>query len=121
LNLTIQECSFYKDKMILKLCECDNPDDVKHLIGKNLFVKREELPLLNDDEYYWFDVLDMEVFTEKEGYLGKVENIIETGSNDVFVIKAEHEEILVPATRDVIKKIDYDQNTITIKMIEGLR
>jgi 16S rRNA processing protein RimM len=117
----VEECSFYKDKMILKIKGCDSADDVSQFIGKNLFITREELPPLDDNEFYWRDVFEMEVFTEEKEYLGKISEILTTGANDVLVVTKDQSEILIPATREVIKEIDYTQNKMTIMMLDGLR
>jgi 16S rRNA processing protein RimM len=120
MNLKIEECSFYKDKIVVKFYGYDSWSDVSQFIGKKLFVKRKDLPHLQDGEYYWMDILDMKVYTFNDEYLGKVEDIMDTGSNDVFIVRDGSNEILIPVTKEVLKKIDYEQNSIIVELIEGL-
>jgi len=96
-------------------------DDVSEFLGMNLYIKRNDLPALDEDEFYWTDIHGMKVFSSEDEFLGKVTDFIETGSNDVFVVSKGSDEILVPATREVIKKIDYEKNHIIVELLEGLR
>ena len=64
----------------------------------------------------------MEVYTEEGEYLGIISNIMETGSNDVYVITKEGtKDLLIPAIKDCIIKVDVAENKMTVKLMEGLR
>ena len=95
-------------------------DDLRALVDKNLYLKRKNLPPIDDNEFYWTDILDMQVVSTGDQYLGKVVDILATGANDVFVIKDESNEILIPAICDVVRKIDYDKNTIVVEHTDDL-
>ena len=120
LKIDIQDYFFYKDKMVLKFSGYDDPADIAGFIGKKIYIKRKELPPLEDSEFYWTDVIGMDVFTTEDQYLGNITDLIETGSNNVFVISDGKNEILIPSTREVIKKIDYVLNKVSVELIEGL-
>jgi 16S rRNA processing protein RimM len=97
-------------------------EEAKALIGSELFIKKEKLPELADGTYYWFDIIGLAVYTIEDKYLGRVESIIPTGSNDVYVVKdkAGNSEVLIPALESVVKKIDFKLKIIQVDLPEGL-
>jgi len=97
-------------------------DEAKALIGSELFIKKEKLSKLKDGTYYWFDIIGMDVYTVEDKYLGCIESIIPTGSNDVYVVKdkAGNGEILIPALESVVIKIDFKLKTMQVDLPEGL-
>ena len=66
-------------------------------------LKREHAVPLEADEYYIADLIGMEVFTEDGAFFGQLQDVIETGANDVYIIDSdEHGEVLIPAIQDCI-------------------
>jgi 16S rRNA processing protein RimM len=90
------------------------------LIGKNVFVDEADLPAPEENEFYYRDVIGCEVFLLDGTRLGIVEEIIATGANDVFVVRGDGKEVLVPAIEDVVKEIDAASKRIVIEAIPGL-
>ncbi|OGP67429.1 MAG: 16S rRNA processing protein RimM [Deltaproteobacteria bacterium RBG_16_44_11] len=90
------------------------------LVGGTIFLPKEMMPELPEGEYYWQDIIGLSVVGENGENLGKVESIFPTGSNDVYVCKGSHREILLPATADVIKKIDIQRRVMEVKLPKGL-
>ena len=94
------------------------------LIGSELFIERTSLPELEDGAYYWSDIIGLSVFTTDEQYIGLVESIISTGSNDVFIVrdsKKNHDnETLIPALESVVLEINLEQKTMRVNLPEGL-
>ena len=90
------------------------------LIGAGLFVPKEELPELEEDAHFWFDLIGMAVYTTEEKYLGRIESIIETGSNDVYVVQDNKKEVLIPALESVVLDIDIKDNRMQVDLPEGL-
>jgi 16S rRNA processing protein RimM len=97
-----------------------NRDQAKTLIGSELFIPQSELPDLDEDTYYWFDLIGMEVYTITEEFLGRIESIIETGSNDVYVVKGREKEVLIPALESVVLEIDLQHKRMQVDLPEGL-
>jgi len=95
-------------------------EEAEQLRGKAVLVDRAELPPLEEDEYYWHEILGMRVVTEGGGQVGKVTEIFPTGSNDVYVVREGAKEVLIPATKEVIIAIDREARTIVIHPLEGL-
>jgi len=95
-------------------------EQAKSLIGASVYCKKTDLPPLDKEEYYWYQVIGLEVYLESGKYLGKVAHIFNKGSNDVFVVKSKNEEYLIPATFEVIKAFDWERGVLWINPIEGL-
>ncbi|MBF8267775.1 MAG: rRNA processing protein RimM [Dehalococcoidia bacterium] len=119
--LRVERCRWHKGFALLKLRGIDTWEDAQHLQGASLEVPVEEMEPLAPDSYYHFQVLDMEVRTREGEYLGRVESILATGSNDVYVVRGEEGEILVPALKDVVVDVDTQEGRMTVDLPEGLR
>jgi 16S rRNA processing protein RimM len=92
----------------------------KTLIGAELFIPQSELPELDEDTYYWYDLIGIEVVTMTGEFLGRIESIIETGSNDVYVVKSNEKEVLIPALESVVLEIDLEHKRMQVDLPEGL-
>lgn len=119
--LKINNLKTKKNAVILKFEDIDNVEKAKILVPSFLKVKRSNAVKLPKDTYFIFDIIGLEVYTNQNELLGKVDNIISTGSNDVYVVKNKNKkEILIPAIREIIKNIDVKKKRITINMVDGL-
>jgi len=106
--------------LILRLKGVGRKEEVESLAGKEVLVRREFLSSLSEGEYYWFDILGMDVETEEGRHIGKVKEIFPTGANDVYGIEGKRREINLPATEEVIRHIDLEKRVITVHRLEGL-
>ena len=97
-----------------------NRGQAKTLIGAELFIPQSELPELDEDTYYWYDLIGIEVVTMTGEFLGRIESIIETGSNDVYVVKSNEKEVLIPALESVVLDIDLEHKRMQVDLPEGL-
>lgn len=109
---------------LLALKGVENRNSVETLIGSVFFIERSHLPEPEDGSYYWLDIIGISVFTTDDEYLGVVESIIPTGSNDVFVVRnpnrVHDNETLIPALGSVILKINLKLKTMRVDLPEGL-
>ncbi len=87
------------------------------LVGQLVCIPREQLP---DGEYYWSDVIGLDIVTEDGRRLGQVAAVLPTGSNDVYICRGDEGEILIPAFDDVVRKIDIGQGIMVVRLPEGL-
>ncbi len=94
-----------------------SPDLV--VVGSELKVPYESAPILEEGTFYHEDLVGMKVFDEGN-YLGKITNIIETGSNDVYVVTYANSEILIPSIKSVIKHVDILKQTMFVNLPKGL-
>jgi 16S rRNA processing protein RimM len=102
---------------VLKLSGLNSIEDAKKMMGFQIYVPYEDLPELGEDEYYMFQLMNSKVYYEDGEYIGVVEDVMETGSNDVIQIKGE-EEVLIPLIKDYIVSLDLDNKKIVTKRIE---
>ncbi|MEW6109333.1 MAG: ribosome maturation factor RimM [Nitrospirota bacterium] len=85
-----------------------------------IYAKKESLPALREGAFYYHQIIGLSVVTTDGNMIGTVEEIFETGSNDVYVVKNSDREFLIPAIKDVITKIDMKEKRIIIKVMDGL-
>ncbi|MDI6861232.1 MAG: ribosome maturation factor RimM [Caldisericia bacterium] len=119
-EIEILEIIDYEDRVIVKLKEKPK-DSLENYIGRYVVIKIEELQKLKEDEYYIFQLMNLDVYDLNDKFLGKVTNFISNPSaNDVIVVKNE-EKILIPFMKIFIKEINLEKNYIKLnKKVEEL-
>ena len=121
LKKQIEKVSYTKNQVVLKFKDCNSIDEAEALRNTYLLVKREDLGELPEGVYYLADLIGLDVYTDEEEFLGKVDDIYSTGANDIYVVKNEEgKEKLLPGIDEVIKNIDIDSGKITVNLLEGL-
>ena len=117
----IQEVKYHKNMVLIKFEGIENPEQADLLRNSYLIVDRETEEPLEAGRYYIVDMIGLDVFTDDNEYLGKLEDIYNTGSNDIYVVKNElGKQILLPAIEDVIKNIDMDNKKVIVHLRPGL-
>jgi 16S rRNA processing protein RimM len=96
----------------------------EELVGAEIFIENTQLPKLEEGAYYWHDIIGLSVYTLDNKYLGRIESVFPTGSNDVYVVKdakkGKSYEVLIPALASVVVKIDLKSKTMHADLPEGL-
>jgi len=105
---------------LLSLKGVTTRNQAQALIGSELFIEKTQLSKPDDGSYYWHDLIGLEVFSTDNNYLGRLHSIIQTGSNDVYVVKKEENEILIPALESVVHTIDLEKKRMRVELPEGL-
>ncbi len=119
-ELYIERSRVFKNMVIAKIEGIDTPEAAEKLRSKVLYMHRDDLEL-DDDTYFIQDLIGLEVRDADTGEVyGKIADVLETGANDVYVIKGEDREYLIPAIADVVVSTDIDNNLMTIRPLEGL-
>lgn len=99
----------------------DTPESASLFRNQTVYVKTADRPDLEKGQYYHHQIIGMSVVDDEGKSLGKVTEIIETGANDVYVVKSTgSQELLLPAIKDVIRQVDIDKNIMTVHLIPGL-
>jgi len=119
-RLTIDHITPHKKGFLLLFKEIGSFDECRVLVNAELLVERERMPEPEAGDYYWTDLIGLSVFTMEGGFLGILECVFPTGSNDVFVVRHEKKEKLIPALESVVKKIDLAGKTMHVQLPEGL-
>ena len=99
----------------------ENIEQAERLRNSYLTISRNSAEELEEGRYYVVDLLGLEVYTDEQILLGTLEDIFNTGSNDIYVVKNEEgKQILLPAIQDVIKKIDIENKKVIVHLLPGL-
>lgn len=117
----IEQVRYVKNIVMLKLAGIDTVEEAEKY--RNLYIKilRDQEEELEEGSYYVVDILGCKVNTDANQELGKIVDVFQTGSNDVYVVKDEQgKQILLPAIKDVIKNVDVKNKIITVHLLEGL-
>jgi 16S rRNA processing protein RimM len=101
---------------LIQFAEVETPEAASFLVGTELFVREEDLPRLNEGEYYDYQLIGLKVINENGEPVGRVAEVIHTKANDVIVIEGER-EMLVPLQEEFILGIDV--NAASIRIVEG--
>jgi len=96
----------------------DTREKAEKIKGSWLLLDEEDLPKLPEGQFYSFQIIGIPVYEISGEYLGTVREIIETGSNDVYVVGNEEEELYIPAIKDIIMKVDLKENKMIVRLME---
>lgn len=119
-ELIIERSRVFKNMVIAKIEGVDTPEAAEKLRNKLLYMHRDDLEL-DDDTYFIQDLIGIEVRDADSGKVyGTISDVMQTGANDVYVIKGSDREYLVPAIADVVVSTDIDENIMTIRPLDGL-
>ena len=120
-ELEVEEVKYHKNMVLLKLKGVDKLEDAETLRNLYLEVDRENAIDLEEGTYFIADLIGLQVITDEGKLLGKLDDIFNTGSNDIYVVKDElGKQILLPAIVEVIKEINLEENKIVVHILEGL-
>ncbi len=110
----IEDGRLYGKGVIVKIAGINSPEEARLFTGLSIGVTRSQLPKLEKNEYYWSDLIGLTVINKNGETLGKVIYLMETGSNDVLVIKGEKEHGIPYIMGSVIKKVDLEKQEIHV-------
>ena len=108
------------DFFFLEVEGVSDPQSAASLMGCRVYAPMDKLAPLPEGEYYWHELIGMDVITEEGVSLGKIREIFAAGSNDVYVCANGEEEKLLPASEEVIRKVDKVKKIMTVRLLEGL-
>lgn len=122
ITLEIQSARFFKNLVIVKFKGIDDINDIEKYKGCDLYVTRENATPLDEGEYYIADLIDMKVVDDEGKELGVLFDVMQTGANDVFVVKLNDtdKELLLPNIPDCVLNVDLDNGVITVHVLDGL-
>jgi len=120
IQVTVENSRFRHPFTILGFQEFRRIEEAQEWVGGSAFIDRKNLAVLPPDEYYAYQLLGLRVKTDQDAFLGVLEEIIPTGSNDVFVVRKDGREILLPATDEVVLRVDVANKEMTVRLLEGL-
>ncbi|SDF00309.1 MULTISPECIES: ribosome maturation factor RimM [unclassified Paenibacillus] len=120
-SVTVERSRLHKNMYIIKFVQFDNINEVEKYKGWMLKVSEEQLDELDEDEYYYHEIIGCKVVTDEGEELGIIDEILSPGANDVWVVKpAKGKSILIPVIDDVVLTVDVQEKVVTVHIMEGL-
>lgn len=121
MDLNVESVKFFKNMVILKFKEYNNINDIECYKGKDILVSRDNAVKLEKGEYYIADILGAKVILEDGSEFGVLEDVMQTGANDVYVVKTlDNKEVLLPKIDECVKKLDIENKIVTVHIMKGL-
>ena len=121
----IESVAYHKQFVLLKLSGINDMTEAEKYKRARLLIDEKYAIPLEEDEYYTRDLYDMEVYTEEGELLGIIDDVIETGANDVYSVRNMSEEkaknLLIPAIKQCIVNVDVKNKKMVVRLLEGLR
>ncbi len=105
---------------VLRLSGLNSIEQAEIFRAARIFIRKDSLIKRDEDEFFYYELLGLNVYLSTGQYLGVVKEIFPTGSNDVYVVESQEKEYLIPAIHQVIKEINIAQKRIVILPIKGL-
>lgn len=119
-NVVVQSHRKHKNFDLLTFEGHPSINDVEKYKGFALGVSQEYLQELEEDEFYYHEIIGLEVYQE-DVFIGKVKEILDVGSNDVWVVQRQgKKDALIPYISDIVLRVDIAQNKVFIADVEGL-
>jgi 16S rRNA processing protein RimM len=121
LELWIESYRLFKEFVLLKFVGIDDMTAATNLGRGLLLIPRNERPGLPKGRFYLDEIIGLDVYTETTEYLGRIDEVLQTGANDVYSVRRESRQILIPALKSVIRQVDLTAGRMTVILPEGLR
>jgi 16S rRNA processing protein RimM len=114
--------SAHQERYLLWLDGCTDRETAEHWRGAEIFLDLRDAPELPADEYFHWQIIGLRVESDEGEVLGQVVDILETGANDVFVVRdASGAELLLPAIAPVVRRVNLEAGVIEVHLLPGLR
>ena len=122
LDMEIASVKFFKNQVIVKFKGIDDINDVEKYRKAGIYVTRENAVPLGENEYFIADLIGLKVISDDEEELGLIDDVLQTGANDVYIVKKEQTpDLLIPAIKDCIKNVNIEEGTMIVHLLPGLR
>jgi 16S rRNA processing protein RimM len=116
----VEKLRWHRGTLLLKLGDCDDRNAAEKLRGMLVQIPVEEAVPLGEGEYYHFQLIGVRVETESGKWLGQVVKVLETGANDVYVVRGLGGEVLLPAVEDVVLELDLELKRMVVRLLPGM-
>lgn len=113
-EVEVRQCEAHNKTLAAELPDCPDRNAAEKLKGLLIAIPRSNLPQQSNDEYYWSDLIGLAVVNEAGVQLGTVSNLLDTGANQVLIVKGDSGEILIPFVASAIKQVDMKNKTIRV-------
>lgn len=120
-SLDVESVKFFKNMVILKVKQIPDRNEAEKYRSKELYVDREHALPLEEDEYYICDIIGAKVITDTEEEFGTLTDVLQTGANDVYVVKTKDgKEVLLPVIKECVLDVDVEKGVVKVHIMPGL-
>lgn len=121
IEMDVESSGQYKGMILMKIKGIESKEEAQLYHNALLCIPEEEIYPLPEGYYYHFQLVGLAVYDMEKGYLGVLKEVLETGANDVYVVKSEqYGEILIPALKQVVLEVDLNEKKMQVKLLDGL-
>ena len=120
-EVEIEAIRYHKGFVIIKFMGFDNIEDAINHKGYKVQIRKLDSIDLPEDNYFFYQIMGLDVYTIEDEYLGKVVEILETEANDVYRVEDKGKEILIPALKKVVQEVNLEAGELIVKLLPGLR
>lgn len=110
----------HKGVLLMKLRGLNTLQEAEEFGGAEVLIKKDALGGREEGEYFWHELIGLEVYLSGGEYVGRIQHILPTGGNDIYVVREGEKEVLIPAIHDVVKEVDLRRGRMIISEVEGL-
>lgn len=116
----IERKRFHKNLAILKLEGIDSPESADSIVKCNVYIGEDQFSKLEENEYYWFQLIGLNVYTDENQIFGKVKDLMDNGAQEILIVENKDGEFLVPFVERFIKEASVEDSRIIIRNIDEL-
>jgi 16S rRNA processing protein RimM len=109
-----------KKVYLLKLAGIDSIEAAEGFRDAEILIRRDALRREHEDEFFWYELIGLSVYLRSGDFLGTIEEVLPTGSHDIYVVREGTKEFLIPAVHAVVEEVDLDNRKMIITEMEGL-
>lgn len=119
-ELHVESIRYHKQAVVVKFEELSDMNEAEKLRGAWLWLPKSERRPLPPDRFYRDQIIGLEVYNEQDVHLGGIREILQTGANDVYVVKSVNGELLLPALKSVVLSVDLEAGRMRVRIPDGL-
>jgi len=120
-SLQVESVRYHQQFVLLKFKGLDDRNAIEHLKNKLIQIERKDLIPLPEGHFHVFDIIGLTVYNEQEECLGKISDVLQTGSNDVYIVEQKDKQpLLIPGLKTVVLNIDVANGKMIVKLQEEL-
>lgn len=116
----VEQVRFHQGAALLKFANCNDRTTAEGLRGSFVYIPLEEAVPLEEGEYYLFQVIGVEVFSDAGDPLGQVVDVLESPAHDIYVVRGPRGEVLIPAVEEFVRELDLAARRMTVALLPGL-
>ncbi len=116
----VERAAVHKAQLLLRLAGCDSVEQAQPLVGPEVLMPAGELPELEEDEFYWYELQGMKVVDVERGEIGVLEDLLSTAAHDIYVVQGPFGEVMIPAVEGFVREVDLANRRMMVDLPAAL-